>query len=210
MKNIILIILLFISNSCQSQNRKNMIPQIDNKYEKFDLNKFDNSKKENQYILKETLPDASYLEMVRLQESRFFLTPKNSFFTITKIYHPNLNIKQKGLGFNANPFSFKKGIWYEFDEKGSLIKETDYDRYYQFSFEDVLEFCKKESIPVDKGSILQSTGYHTTIQRNEDAEKTGGVWEIRWLKESDVEEIIKLDGITGKVLERREQKFINN
>lgn len=27
-----------------------------------------------------------------------------------------------------------------------------------FSFEHVLEFCKKESIQVDKGPILQSTG----------------------------------------------------
>ncbi|WDF45908.1 hypothetical protein PQ459_13470 [Chryseobacterium sp. KACC 21268] len=187
-----------------------MFPQIDNKSEKFDLSKFDNSKKENQYVLRETLPDASYLEMVRLQESRFFLTSKNSYFTVVKIYHQNLNIKQKGLGFNTNPFSFKKGIWYEFDEQGNLIKEKDYDKNYQFNFEDVLEFCKKESIQVDKGPILQSTGYHTMISRNEDTEKSGAIWEIKWMKDNHIEEIIKLDGKTGKVLERREQKFINN
>lgn len=210
MKNILFVIFCIFCISCNSQNSSLMTPTIDNKFEKFDSTYFNSSSKKNKYVLQEINKDGCYIEMIKLEESRDFRTHKNSFFSTVKLYHNNLNIKRKGLGFNANKFAFKKGIWYEFNEKGELIKEVDYDKAYDFSFEDILAFCAKEKIPVDKGPILQSTGYHTMIMRNEDVNTSGAVWEIRWLKKPDIEESIKLDGKTGKILERKETMFINN
>lgn len=190
-----------------------MIPQVDNKSEEFDLNLYKSIKLEGDFetlgVSKKT--HDGYLELIKTSQSATSKETKNNvYFTITKSYYLNNNIKKKGLFFNVSWGGFKKGIWYEFDEQGNLKKETNYDKSYQFNFDDILTFCKKNGIPVDKGPILQSTGYHTMIKRNEDVEKSGAVWEIRWLKEPDLEEIIKLDGKTGKVLERREQGFINN
>lgn len=187
-----------------------MMPKIDNKFEKFDLSIFKNSKLEDD-VLRENLKDGSYVEYHRSRESRGIVnTPKNSYFTITKNFYKSGNIKLKGLYLNVAWGGFKKGIWYEFNEKGELIKEIDYDKPYHFSFEDILAFCAKEKIPVDKGPILQSTGYHTMITRNEDVKTSGAVWEIKWLKKPDIEESIKLDGKTGKILERKEVSFTNN
>ncbi|WP_165605766.1 hypothetical protein [Flavivirga aquatica] len=44
------------------------------------------------------------------------------------------------------PNDFEKGIWKEYDEEGNLIKETDYDAPYKYTWEDILSFIKKRGI----------------------------------------------------------------
>ena len=207
MKKIIILVLLNAMFACHSQNTKVMIPTLDNKFETF--NKVLLNKLENKKYVSEFDSDNNYLEILFSTNAiTYRFTPKDSYFQIIKVYNHNGNIIKKGFTLNLPWTTFQKGTWYEFDENGKLIKEINYDEPYKFTFEDILKFCEKEKINVDKGPILQSTGYHTKIRRGIENGKPW--WEIEWMKESDTIETIKLDGLTGKILSRTTAGYINN
>ncbi|MDC8101364.1 hypothetical protein [Chryseobacterium rhizosphaerae] len=210
MKKIMFFLSLVMIFSGKSQKRNMIIPAIDNKFEKFDIDKFIKSTKKDTDVLREFLPNGNYIEMSIAKSGKYYSESyKDSYFMISKSYYTNGKIKYKGIIFNV-PWgaSFQKGIWYDFDENGKLLKEVDYDKPYQFTFEDILRFCEKEGIPVTKGPVLQSTGFHTIITRRIENEKP--IWEIEWLKKPSLVENIILDGISGKEISRKESKFINN
>ncbi|SHM25245.1 MORN repeat variant [Chryseobacterium contaminans] len=193
--------------SCKSQNIKDILPTIDSKFEVFDTILYKKLYNKNPSYPSETLDNGSYLEMnVANYGKSYSMTLQNSYYTLTKVYFPNGNIKTKGISNNTE--SLQIGIWYEFDENGKLIKEIDYDKPYKFTFEDILKFCEKEGIPLTKGPVLQSTGFHTTITRRIEKEKP--IWEIEWKKKFNIVESIILDGTSGKIISRRESEFINN
>ncbi len=204
------VVLLNIQCIAQVRLKKVMIPVVDKKFEKFDSVKYENRVNKNSSTLEEFLSDGTYVELDTGNYGKGYVeTPLNSYFTLSKGYYKNSNIKMKGLVFNW--FAFQKGIWYEFNEDGQLIKETDYDKYYKSTFEDILKFCEREHIEVKKGPILQSTGFHTAIRRGYSLLMDNvSWWEIDWLKRSDLIETIKLNGNTGVVVEKRERSYINN
>ncbi|AZB08655.1 hypothetical protein EG344_07300 [Chryseobacterium sp. G0162] len=207
MKKYIFLLILMMT-SCKAQNNALMIPEIDNKFEKFDTIKYNSLKKNISNAVFTTLKNGTYIEMVKVKAgAAYYETPHDSYFKIFKDYYPSGNIKYKGIALNVWG-NFKKGIWYEFDENGNLIKEIDHDRPYKFTFEDILKFCEIQGIKIDKGPILQSTGWHNEISRKIENDKP--VWEIEHLKKSNLVEIIKLDGITGKVLGTSTYNYINN
>ncbi|KFF24362.1 hypothetical protein IW16_21070 [Chryseobacterium vrystaatense] len=184
-----------------------MIPEIDNKFEKFDSVKYNSRSNLDSRVLRENKLDGCYLEMDKDNTYGWYgMTLKDSYYRITKIYYPNGNIKKKGL--SANTGNFQKGVWYEFDEQGNLIKETDYDKPFTFTFEDILKFCEKHRIKINKGPILQSTGWHNDIFR--DIQNGKPIWRIEHLKKTNLVEVIKIDGVTGKVLETSSYGYINN
>lgn len=202
-----LFLLILLANiSCNAQKNKLMIPEVDNKLEKFDSIKFSNEADIKFQILRKTEQDGSYIEMSQSKSMKSYVeTPLNSYYRITKIYYTNGNIKSKGLSSNTG--YFQKGIWYEFDEQGNLVKEVDYDKPFKFTFEDILKFCEKENIEIKKGPISQS-GWHNIISRKIETDKP--IWKIERLKFSDLVEIITLDGITGKVIKRETEEYLNN
>ncbi len=179
---------------------------IDNHSETFNLNAYPEINK-LESINKKT--DSGFIEIMKNKSNfSYKFTPDNSLFKIVKVYHLNRNIQSKGLTLNLPWTTFPKGTWYEFNENGKLIKEIDYDKPYKFTFEDILKFCEKEGIPLTKGPVLQSTGFHTTITRRIEKEKP--IWEIEWKKKFNIVESIILDGTSGKIISRRESEFINN
>lgn len=203
----IFLLMLIVNISCNAQKKTFMIPEVDNKFEKFDSIKFNSATKESSDILREFLSNGNYIEMTVSNSGKYYLeTFKDSYYMISKSFYSNGNIKRKGLGFNGD--AFQKGIWYEFDENGNLIKEINYDKPFKFTFEEILKFCKKQGIKIDKGPILQSTGWHNKIFR--EIEEEHPIWKIEYLKKSNLVEIIKLDGVTGKVLGTSTYKYINN
>ena len=207
MKKYIFLLILVITVSCNAQKNLLMLPEIDNKFEKFDSIKLNNSFKESLDVFRGFLSNGNYIEITISKTGKYYLeTFKDSYYMISKSFYSNGNIKRKGIGFNGD--AFQKGIWYEFDENGNLIKETDYDRPYKFKFEDILQFCEKHKIKIDKGPILQSTGWHNKIFR--EIKNNQPMWKIEYLKKSDLVEIIKLDGATGKILGTSTYKYINN
>lgn len=210
MKKIIILVLLNAVFACHSQkiNNMNLVNSNTEKYHEILFNKIT---QQNDVVKRGFLENNNYFEIYfNSKNIKITLeTPQNIYFSIYKEYFNN-NLKLKGLRFNNNNdrSPLKKGIWYEFDESGKLIKETNYDEPYKFNFEDILIFCDKEKIKIDKGPILQSTGYHTHIRRGIENGKSW--WEIEWMKKSDTIETIKLDGITGKVLSRTTAGYTNN
>ncbi len=207
MKNYFLILILFINYSCNAQNKSLMVPEIDNRFERFDSFKYDSLYKKNSNYIKDTLNNGTYIEMnVANYGKSYSITTKDSYYTITKVYYPNGIIKTKGVSNNTE--TFQVGIWYEFDEEGKLVKEIDYDKPYKFTFEDILKFCEKEKIEIRKGPILQSTGWYNEISRS--IENGQPIWRIEHLKKTNLIEIIKLDGVTGKVLGTETYDYINN
>lgn len=202
-----LFLLILLANiSCNAQKNKLMIPEVDNKFEKFDSIKFSNEADIKFQILRKTEQNGSYVEMSQSKSMKSYVeTPLNSYYRITKIYYTNGNIKSKGLSSNTG--YFQKGIWYEFDEQGNLVKEVDYDKPFKFIFEDVLRFCEKENIEIKKGPISQN-GWHNTISRKIENDKP--IWKIERLKRPDLVEIITLDGIKGKVIKRETEEYLNN
>ena len=70
---------------------------------------------------------------------------KNTFFVLKNQYYKNGILKITGLYFKS---SFRKGIWKEYDEQGHLIKETDYDKGFNYTWEDLLKFLKEREIKI--------------------------------------------------------------
>ncbi len=214
-KSLFLLLSVLALTSCQAQKTINkkyktkiMMPIVTKDFETFDSLNYEKLKVKSSDI-NEFLNDGTFVETLKAKGGDWYNeTPPHSYFSLTKIYYDNGNIKKKGLEFNW--VGFQKGVWYEFNEQGKLIKEIDYDRPFKFTWEDVLRFCEKEKIPVQIGPVLQSTGFHTTIKRSVSPVLDVAIWEIQWLKEGDLTEQITLDGENGRVVKRVEIKYTNN
>jgi hypothetical protein len=86
-----------------------------------------------------------------------FVLPPNPFFYVEyKEFYDNGFIKQKGKYFgifDLGSYSTKIGMWYEFDEKGNLIKQTDEDiKFGKFGYNELLKFLN------EKGHISLHSG----------------------------------------------------
>lgn len=211
-KNILLIAFLFSLYGCQSQKPLNdnvMNSIVSKNFEKFPNSIYQSRKDARPKSTMRVLLDGTYLELDEGDYGKsYIIAIPNSYFKLTRVYYTNGNIKSKGLEFNW--FAFQKGIWFEFNVKGELVREINFDKNYKFTFEEVLEFCKREGIEVKKGPILQSTGYHTQIIRNYSKITESGTWTISWLKKPDIVEDIVLEGDSGKIISRKESGYINN
>ncbi|MFK7004833.1 hypothetical protein BWK63_13525 [Flavobacterium covae] len=203
-----LLLLLFYQMGYTQQtinDYNTMEPIVTKDFEKFDKKYYDELKiKYNDVSFTIYLKDNSYLE---LTDSSYRLTVPNSYFTLTKGYYKNGNIKIKGSALNNNS-QCKIGTWYEFGEDGKLIKETNYNAPYKFTFEQILQFCEKEKIPLTKGPI--TGGIHTEIARGMDNALKKNVWYVSWFKQSDLIETFVLDAETGKVIDKKYSEYINN
>jgi hypothetical protein len=77
------------------------------------------------------------------------ITPKDSYFSLYKYYYISGVIRLKGYRFARG--GFNKGLWYIYDETGRLTAEEDQDIPFTFNFEDLLAFCERENIKIEKG-----------------------------------------------------------
>ena len=182
------------------------LPTITDEFEVFDESLYKIMEKDKFGHVSHYYKDGSFLEMGKDKDEfihRFY--PSNSYFCSAKEFYPsNGYIKQKGIAYVRG---FGKGLWYNFDEKGFLVKTTDYDAPFTFSFEDILAYCRAHRIEVTKG--YQRIGFHNEIHRFNN-KKYGYFWVIEHLIASDKIENILLDGKTGKEIERFITEYINN
>ncbi len=200
------IVLLILITSCKTiqmpQKEHNFhIPTIDNSFEIFNIEDF----KENQVNGRRIIEDDSLtIEQFSTQEVLFF---KNSPFCVLKSYSSNGEIKYKGVLFNEGSIGNEKGIWYDYDKEGKLTKETNYDEGYAFTWDDVLNYCVSNKIPITLGYKPTST-YNTSIERMYSKEFKRNIWKITYPDSTGVGigkgfpmEAKLLDGNTGKVLD---------
>ncbi len=213
MKKLLFIFTILSFTSCIAQKnlkieQEIIIPQITKEFEEFNIEEFQakNISKvieeiNERYIVytgdtKKTKVKSGYSKGIYL---------KDSYFSITKNFYPNGGIEIKGISFNNGS---EYGTWYHYDEKGNLTKEENIDEGYDFGWLDVIKYCLKNDIQLEKG-YPKHGGVKTEIYKNEEEGKK--VWTISYYKPKTDEYIeVTLDGQTGKEIKRRDLEFIGN
>jgi hypothetical protein len=109
----------------------------------------------------------------------YILLPKPLFYVEYKEFYDNGSIKQRGKyfgKFKVGSNSTKIGMWYEFDEKGKLTKQTDEDtKFGAFGYNDVLRFLdKKGDISLCNGKNRENLQiyYYSSVESNKK------LWEV--------------------------------
>ena len=208
LKNLIpiFISITLLVQGCKAQtkvmeNQEIIIPEIDNSFEKFDLESFQKERKGKKKKKKE--------KGIFIEEDSFttgFITRiyyDSLYFKYNKIFYKNLKIKEKGIIFNNGS---QYGIWYEFNEQGELIREINTDEGYDFGWEQVILYCIENKIELAKG--YETSGFQTTIYKEKN-EQGANVWVITYQIAGDQLLELTLDGKTGEELNRKELEFIN-
>jgi len=194
MKTTPIFIILIILFSCNAQEKK-QLKKSTQKYtemttEKFDIEKFEKNKINNEcnFILedgttvRQTGDENNYIE--------YIMPPKPNLIEIYRQFYKSGKLQRHILSFPNDFLILKK----EYDENGNLTEEINYDTPYKFTFEQLLELIKKEKDTIDLYDK------NTSIGRSTDT--TGTFWYITYKKISMRRERIKIDGITGEILER--------
>ncbi len=204
MKKLIYIAIILLGfYSCKAQeNKKIIIPEVTKEFEKINSSLFEDANSNNISIIESGLLKKFVKAKVGYSELSYI---DNSIFIIIKNFFPNGNIEIKGLEFNNGS---EYGIWYEFDEKGKLIKETNTDVGYDFGWDKILEYCNKNNIILEKGYPKQG-GIKTEIYKNDD--DGNKVWEISYYDYKKEQYLgVTLDGKTGKLLKEQVLEFEGN
>ena len=187
------------------------MPKVTPEFEKFDPLYLKRIKYKNTGVGREILQDGTEILMKEFNSHKsYFEYHKDQYFYISKVYYPNGNIKEKGLYFLYG--GFEKGVWYNFDEQGNLTDSIDHDEPYKFTFEQVLEFARKEGIEYRKFDVeyeILPPDTYTELYRFLDDYIKKSVWIIRhWNQKRRQLEEITIDGVTGEVLERQFTDFL--
>jgi hypothetical protein len=221
MKKIFMIAILLAISSCRTGLITEELKKGNKMFEKYDLNDWEEKNKE--YKGKGEYEDVYYFKdgsQVNASNNRIFILPPNPFFHVEyKEFYDNGFIKQKGKYFgifDLGSFSTKIGIWYEFDKKGNLIKQTDEDiKFGKFGYNDLLNFLDKN------GEIsLHSGKNRENLEVNFYFSNTSGkkLWEATIKKGKPHDELgnegglvsvqrIKsyyLDGNTGEIIKHKD------
>ncbi|MEP6806246.1 MAG: hypothetical protein ABI892_17095 [Flavobacterium sp.] len=209
MKKILLIYLAFAFHSCKSQNEDQkeietitltkMDKQhqynnlITDEFETFNVKRFDENKNIAEDYIYEIHGGPSVREFGD-RESGYFseVIFKKSLFTIAKVFYTNSNIKSKGPKFKDD---CEIGIWYDFDEKGKLVKKTDLDLPFKIMLEDVVGFLEKNDADLFSSS--------TTINRSYEEETKKGKWRLIYrgkYKDKSGMFMIEIDDSTAEIV----------
>ncbi|WP_238527902.1 hypothetical protein [Aquimarina agarivorans] len=197
-----IILSVFICFSCRGQeSRQNNTTQKDTTMttEKFDIATFEKNKINTEYNF--VLDDGTKVRQVEGENDYSvyeYPAPPELFMTFKRFYKSNKSLEQHVIRF-PNRF-LKKRL--EYDKEGKLVEAVDYDKPFKFSFEQLLELIKKEKDTID---LFDK---NTTIGRGSDEKGTD--WYITYKKVPMRREVIKVDGITGEILERSHYSHLDN
>ena len=181
MKNIAVIILVSLITSCNAQKKIIM--------KKFDIEKFNKNKNylnrfidtlDNGTIIEQNIGGDGYYEVIKKKKEYF-----EEYFE----YFKSGKLK---LGGEYFPNDFNKGVWKNYDEQGNLIKETNYDKGFDYTWEDLLKLLKKRKVDI--------LGRYTTIRKEE------GDWRFSYVEGIYIYDVI-VDGKTGKILQDAKNEF---
>lgn len=92
-----------------------------------------------------------------------YLTDASLTFGIYKWYYPSGKIKVKG---GKSSFRFDFGIWYYFNKDGSLLKTIDNDKDFKFTITNVLNYCDKNNIPLERNYSSRPTYIQRFLEKD--------------------------------------------
>ncbi len=220
MKKIILICLVAMIHSCKPQSKNQIIIEkiknhkmqskheynnlTNSEFEIFDIKRFNKNKEEGETYRYNKSNGDEIVESGGLDSGEYMLEifPKKSLYTVKKMFYSSADIQSKGPSFKNG---CELGIWYEFDDKGKLIKETNLDKPYKIKIEDIIEFLKKNE--ADFNSYLN-------VERSYDERTKKGTWELDYRgkykqtqgilmvtiddESNEIEQVIKIVGKEGE------------
>ena len=212
MRNIIIIIslLLSINNYTQTKTMTTEIkrPSINNKVERLDIKQYE----KNFTVYYPSSSDPSDKEYEYKEETEeYILTIKGDYeygfiyekkiksfpynYSIFKCFYPNFSLQFKFIAarvINSESINLL-GNGYDFNEGGKLIKVENYDKGWNFSYEQAVKFAQNK---YDEYTFKEMKIYKTT--------ENG--WKYWFLSaggdgfgHGEIEEL-KLDGRTGEIL----------
>ncbi len=183
-------LILTLMTSCKA--KKNDLKQKTMKT--FDIETFNKNKIQTEYNF--ITKDSTVIEQYESSgEYREIIKLKNSYFHTFKKYYSNGKLKSTVERF---PNNFLAGVMKEYDQQGTLIKETDYDKPFKFTFDDILKFIKKRGIDMKAHDFILSRG------------KINGKlsWDITWEKEDKTGlRRAWIDGVTGKITKEFDENY---
>ncbi|WP_343697098.1 hypothetical protein [Flavobacterium sp.] len=194
MKKIIIIIIIFCLLSCNDK-KTNHYEELNTKtFEKFDLKRFNDNKKDStyEYFSKDTI--------IRLYEEkdhyRKELITDNYSFKSTFIYNKTTHLL-------LNQFSVFYGmpirIWKKYDENGNLISIKDYDKGFDFTVNNLIVMLKKE-FQID---LINDNAYQSLLISRSSYKRFYFINRNCYLIQiSTISEtrIMKIDGETGEII----------
>ncbi|WP_159289301.1 hypothetical protein [Tenacibaculum maritimum] len=151
---------------------------------KFDIIRYKQKKQRTPEYDGYYLKDSTYIRQFGNKNSgytEYETPPPPAIFQIYREFHTNGNLKLEGETF---PNDFNKGIWKEYDQDGKLIKETDYDKGFDYTWEDLLKLLKEREVDIKHR--------YTTIRKDE------GEWWVYYVKGIYIYNI-RINGRTGKI-----------
>lgn len=212
---------MLIFNGCNSQKDIKMkIPQITDSVEKFEIpnlsinsldkeareissNKIHITKEENRYEVRDSNDEVLILYSKGLEKESFFSGydySLNPIIGLYKEFYPNNSIKVKGV---YCWFGFKIGKWYSYSEDGDLISTDDFDDGFNYSVDQIFQFCKNNDIPLEK----KMDGFRTEISKYISQDQKY-YWYIQYPdNEKECYINIQIDGFDGKVIAKKEIQF---
>jgi len=202
----ILITIMFLLFSCNAQDKDNIKKQdgLNNKKNikmgiaKFDIETFEKNKIDGEYYF--TLPDGTKVQQLssKVDYGEIITPPKPNFFITSKQYYKTGILQSVIVSFPKSFLVLKRS----YNNKGEFIEEIDYNEPFKFSFKQLVELLKKEKDTIDLYDVS------TTIGRGSDEKGTD--WYVTYKKIWGRREVIKIDGITGKILERSSYVHLDN
>ena len=175
---------IFTLISCKAQNN-----QTKKSMSTFDIVTFNKNKNNlNEYDFK--LDNGVFVKQRKDSDEYYeVLETKDSYLNTINTYYFNGKLKSTVKDFPSN---FFHGIYKEYDEQGKLIKEIDYDKGFNYTWEDLLKLLKEREIKI--------------IDRNTTIRKDEGRWHV-WYVDGLYVYNIFIDGKTGEILQDVKNEF---
>ncbi len=205
-------VLFLLLLRCKEQNNKlsqdttKMTQEIDT----FDIAIFEKNKIGDEYSF--YLPNEDFViqrDIGEYYDER--ITPKGIKTTQSRVFIKNGKLKLTGQYFDST-LRIGKFIWYK--ENGEIEKVEDFDKYFNFTLEDVLQYCKDNEIE-DKPKTPKTHAVKVYLWRTDSSNLTENdpiVWTISYglvpYKPKDNDHVfmstitITLDGKTGEKIKK--------
>lgn len=196
MRASILVLLLLVFSHAECSPRQKQKPQ---KMERFNIEYFESHAVDDE--LTETADDGTVVTRMKYAYGYVErVVPPTGYFNTYKEFHPNGNLRTKGLVFKKG--EFKAGKWPEYDEDGKLTGETNHDARYKLQVQQVIDIARQRKIP------FSMTDDYSKIIRN--VIKGTPTWVVQWKEQPDRMERLFIDDATARVLKQDFIQFQDN
>ncbi len=165
---IILVAITFACTSCKGQEKSNKqnTTTMTQELEVLDIETFKKNRVGNEYNFNNSLGNI----VCQIDWGDYYsekTTHKDSKYGVKKIFYKNGSVKEKGE-FYGNIYI---GNYMYINEEGIVVKKDNLNKYYTFTLEDVLEYCKENNI-VDKDVLGFTKKAKVTLARTDSSNLT--------------------------------------